>query len=336
MAPEHKIPLGMAKTPIEPWFIPGIPADVTVHIKRDDMTGGPLSGNKVRKLEYLLADALLSDADSLITCGGVQSNHARATCIAGRQLGLESHLVLRSTSQEMTGNLLMNCLAGASTYLVPREPYLTGLLPRMQLVQRELTRAGKTPYLIPVGGSNLMGFWGYLDAFDELLEQGLGEQFDDLVLATGSGGTAAALSVANMLCGSPVKIHAIAVSDNSEYFYQHVDATLAELGIGHHTAQDLLTVVDGHKGRGYGLSTPAELESIASVSAATGILLDPVYTGKAYMGLRGLLAKGDRLRGTRVLFLHTGGTFGCFDGAKFGWLRDDSSLVHNCEVSMQI
>eukprot|EP00040_Diaphanoeca_grandis_P028561 m.165626 g.165626 ORF g.165626 m.165626 type:complete len:382 (+) comp31390_c1_seq4:124-1269(+) len=324
LRPKYKIKLATTPTTIEKWSFPGLPSNISLHIKRDDQTGGLLGGNKVRKLEYLLADALVSGADTLITCGAVNSNHCRATCIAGRLLGFDSHLLLRSQSQDpddhaLEGNLLLNTLTGAKCHLVPRVPYLTGLLPRMNHLQKQLEEEqGKKVYHIPVGGSNVVGFWGYVEAFDEMMtSQSLAENYDDVVLATGSGGTAAALAVSNVLCGSPIKIHAIAVCDDSNYFYKHVDETLLELGLDQkYKARDLLSVVEGHKGRGYGLSTQTELDEISSVSMQTGVVLDPVYTGKGYLGLKSLILDNPRnLKGNRVLFLHTGGAFGVFDGA---------------------
>eukprot|EP00041_Stephanoeca_diplocostata_P032088 m.1017693 g.1017693 ORF g.1017693 m.1017693 type:complete len:401 (+) comp24084_c0_seq50:137-1339(+) len=327
--PPFRLPLAQKPTPIEPWFLPCTNGSkFSVHIKRDDNTGGLLSGNKIRKLEYLLGDALHKGCDTVFTCGGVQSNHCRTTAVAARRCGFDVRLFLRASGksaeeEDIRGNLLIDQYAGAHCYLVPKVTYATGLLPRMEHLREHLiTTESKNPYIIPVGGSNCVGVWGYLEAYNELLEQGLRERFDDIVLATGSGGTAAGLAIANALCGGPVDIHAIAVCDDPDYFYGHIDETIQELGLYEShgwRARDLIHVVDGFKGRGYGLSTPTELQDLYEVSTATGVVLDPVYTGKGYLGLKHLLENdgcvdGRRLRGERVLFLHTGGAFGNFDG----------------------
>ena len=315
----------MRPTPIEPWLLPGLDGDFVLHIKRDDLTGCTLSGNKVRKLEFILAEALAGGCDSVITCGGIQSNHCRATAVAAAQLGLGCQLVLRSDQQEetvvaasdRTGNLLIGAIVGAGITLAPKGPYLTTLTPRMDRIaaEHEASTGGKM-FHVPVGGSTPLGAWGYIDAFDELLEQGLAERFDDIVLACGSGGTVCGLAVANYLCGSPVRVHGITVCDNADYFYGHIDETLAALGLaGETSARSIVSIVDGHKGIGYALSTPDELRFIRDVAECTGILLDPVYTGKAAYGLRHEIAARPLLfKGRRILFVHTGGAFGALDG----------------------
>ena len=314
--------LAMRPTPIEPWLIPGLADDFVLHIKRDDLTGCTLSGNKVRKLEFILAEALAGGYDSVITCGGIQSNHCRATAVAAAQLGLSSHLVLRSDREaidekDRAGNLLIGSIVGAAIALAPKGPYLTTLKPRMDRIaaEHEASTGGKM-FHIPVGGSTPLGAWGYIDAFAELLGQGLTDRFDDIVLACGSGGTVCGLAVANYLCGSPVRVHGITVCDNADYFYAHIDETLAALGLSSETsARDIVSIVDGHKGVGYALSTPEELQFIRDVAQGTGILLDPVYTGKAAFGLgKELTARPQQFKGRRILFVHTGGAFGALDG----------------------
>jgi len=150
------------------------------------------------------------------------------------------------------------------------------------------------------------------------MEQGLADNFDDVVVAVGSGGTACGLAVANHLAGSPVRVHAFSVSDHKGYFHHHIDQTLEELGLlGSINSRGIINIVDGYKGAGYGLSQPHELAYIAEVAQSTGIVLDSTYTGKAVVGLRDLLsgaAAPGTLAGNRVLFLHTGGLFGLFDG----------------------
>lgn len=295
----------------------------------------------------------MQGCDSVITCGAVQSNHCRATAIAARQLGMEPHLVLRSNEHCKTalpheGNFLLDQVVGASATLVDRKlPYKTGLKPIMARIEQNLIQQGKHPYHIPVGGSNKIGFWGYVEGFLEIktqaamlsqreyethktkFERGIlvespsrttsnssgSKNITDIVLSCGSGGTASALAVSNYLCNRPFKIHAISVCDDQNYFHNHVDETLEQLGLHHQvSSRDILTVIDGFKGRGYGLTTEAELDNIQTVARETGILLDPVYTGKGFLGLMHLLnERSSSLLGNGVLFLHTGGLFGLFN-----------------------
>eukprot|EP00042_Codosiga_hollandica_P029196 m.159232 g.159232 ORF g.159232 m.159232 type:complete len:362 (-) comp53009_c0_seq2:18-1103(-) len=320
--PPARLPLATAPTPIQPFALPGLvgTSNFKLSIKRDDLTGSVLTGNKCRKLEFILAHALSAGYDGIITCGGVQSNHARTTAFAAAQIGLKCHLVLRSDSLDestipLTGNFLLNKLAGAHVTLAPRVPFETGLKPIMEgIIQEEASKHNARTYLLPVGGSNLVGVWGYVDAFRELLDQRLEENFDDIVLAVGSGGTACGLAVANYLAKSPVRIHAISVCDSAPYFYDHIDAILRDLGVPAR-AQDIIRIVDGYKGKGYGLSTPQELRFIRDTCALTGVLLDPVYTGKAALGLQTeLLTNPQAFKGDRILFVHTGGSFGALDG----------------------
>lgn len=320
--PKYRVQLANPDTPIHRWCLPGIPSKFEVSIKRDDMTGSTLSGNKVRKLEFLMADAVARKCGHVITCGGVQSNHCRATVVAARQLQLQPHLLLRTDVQNQSeigseGNLLLDRLCGANIHIVPKKSrYETELKPRMEKLAKKLKEeTGEESYLVPVGGSNSVGLFGYITVFQELISQGLFEQFDDIVFACGSGGTAAGLAISNHLTGSHVRCHAIIVCDDKAYFTDHVDQTLVRVGLDNVHCQDILDIIEGHKGRGYGLSTQGELEFITNVSRSTGIMLDPVYSGKAALGLvEELHNNPQRFQGNRILFLHTGGIFGMFDG----------------------
>ncbi|WAQ99716.1 DCYD1-like protein [Mya arenaria] len=319
--PKQKMQLANIPTPIHEWRLPGIPENFHVSIKRDDMTGSTLSGNKVRKLEFLMADCLTQGCKHVITCGGLQSNHCRAVATCARELGLQPHLVLRTdiedpSSVSCEGNLLLDRLCAAKIYLSPRHsPYLTHLKPRMDKLAENIgAETGERCYKIPVGGSNSLGLWGYINMFSELVTQGAVEQFDDLIFATGSGSTAGGLAIGNYLTGSKLRIHGISVSDDARYFHAHCQEMLDAVGL-HVRAEDILDVIDGHKGLGYGISTQEELDYILSVASSTGIMLDPVYTGKAAIGLqRELNNNPDMFKGNRILFVHTGGVFGLYDG----------------------
>lgn len=321
-APSHKLHLAMRPTPIQRWNLhavePNLPPHLTFAIKRDDMTGSTTGGNKIRKLEFLLADAINTDCTALITAGGVQSNHARATAAAARELGLQTHLFLRTKSANEPaqvpahGNVLLDKLLGAHLHYVKPMPFETGLLPKMVALQQQLqTERAQKAYLIGIGGSNPIGLWGYIDAFDEMLEQGVCADYTDIVVAIGSGGTASGIAIANYLTGSKVNVHAIAVCDDEDYFYDHVDSMLASLKLDVE-ARQILNIVQA-KGLGYSKNTDDELKLCVKIAEETGIILDPTYTLKAVNGMLKESKRGAFAPDAKILFVHTGGIFSVFD-----------------------
>ncbi|XP_071491542.1 uncharacterized protein [Diadema antillarum] len=339
--PSHKIKLAMLDTPIHRWRLPGTPDEFEVFIKRDDMTGSSLSGNKIRKLEFLLADAVSQGCDTVLTCGGVRSNHCRTTAVAARQLGMDCHLLLRSDTSNLngsfTGNTLMDRMVGCHFYLIPKKSlYRTQIHPRMQQLAEYLgTTQGKKTYQIPIGGSNCVGVYGYIQCFEELIQQDVQDRFTDIVITTGSSGSLAGLAIGNYLTGSKLKIHGMAVCDDARYFHGEINLVLQELGIqgGHGSTQlrseNIVDVVEGVKGLGYGVSQPEELECIEQVARTTGIFVDPVYTGKAtYHLIRLLQDEPQRFKGNKVLFVHTGGAYDVFSGT-FESLMEAKSAEEN-------
>jgi D-cysteine desulfhydrase len=294
-----------------------------IYVKRDDLTGIGLSGNKVRKLEYLLADAKEKDADTLITCGGIQSNHARATAVAAVQNGMSAVLVLRGRSAEpYDGNVLLGRLVDAEIRLVTDEEYRHRIGPIMEQVAGELCGAGRRPYIIPEGGSNPLGVWGYIRAAGEIGEQ-LKEmqlEVDVIVTAVGSGGTHAGLSIGRKLAGLPARIVGFNVCDTAGHFRDLIGRLAAETIHAYklpvRSSAEELEIIDGYVGRGYALSRPDELEFIRTVARTEGLFLDPVYTGKAFFGLADQIRQGRFQPGEKILFLHTGGIYGLFTPAK--------------------
>lgn len=288
------------------------------------MTGMQLSGNKVRKLEFLLAGAKAEGADCVITIGGIQSNHCRATAVAARYLNLDCYLILRASRTQvnedpgLTGNLLVERMVGAHIELVSKEEYrqfgseALGLMLKEKLIQQ-----GKKPYVIPVGGSNSLGAWGYIEAIREveqqLKEKGCGAiGFDDIVMACGSGGTTAGLSLASHLSTLKARVHAYGVCDDPDYFYEFTQGLLDGLNAGI-SSHNLVNVVDA-KGLGYALSTTEELQVVKDIAETTGVILDPVYSGKALIGmLKDMKEKPENWVGRQVLFIHTGGLLGMYD-----------------------
>ena len=316
-----RVPLVTAPTPLQPLdrlrdALGG--RGPRLWIKRDDLTGLALGGNKARKLEYLLADAREQDADVLVTVGAAQSNHARQTAAAAASVGLDSVLVLRlpvgaSGLYRASGNVLLDRLFGARLVLVDEtagDPHPERAA--AEAVVAELRAAGRRPYLIPSGGSTSVGALGYVDAYAEIAAADV--RFGSVVLATGSGGTQAGLLVGQALLGDAVaRIEAIAVSPGAEEFAGEVDALTAETlalfgrgGAGRAGAAPA-HVDGGFVGPGYGVVTDEGIEAIRLFAQTEGILLDPVYTGKAAAALISGIRSGRFEDDRDILFLHTGG-----------------------------
>jgi D-cysteine desulfhydrase len=314
-----RLSLARTPTPLERPSRFVLPAGVQWWIKRDDLTGAELSGNKVRKLEYLFAEAQALRADHVITCGGVQSNHCRATALAAARLGLGCTLLLRvdePTNPPLPeGNHLLDRLAGAQIRWLSRADYVR----RKELfsqVEAELRGQGLRPYSIPEGGSNATGAWGYVRAVEELSRQ-LPPGPTTIVYAAGSGGTGAGLLVGIELLGLPWRAVGINVCDDRAYFVHAISTIIGELAERHRlhlsTKTDepaAIDVRDGYVGLGYAKSRPEELRLLAELARAEGIVLDPVYSGKAFYGLHQELLREGHGLGERIVFLHTGGIFG--------------------------
>ncbi|MGM0633082.1 MAG: 1-aminocyclopropane-1-carboxylate deaminase/D-cysteine desulfhydrase [Pseudomonadota bacterium] len=307
---------------------PGIPDGARLWIKHDEQTGTELSGNKVRKLEFTLAHALEQGHDTLITCGGTQSNHARATAILGARLGLSVHLVLRGDPPDSApdGNLLLDHLAGASVHYLPRSEWHTHEAVAEQLRQ-SLARDGHRALFIPTGASDEIGLWGYVAACAELREDFRAADLrpDVIAVATGSGGTQSGLIAGNALYGLGARIMAFNVCDDADWFHDKVSSDLGRwqrryrecLPAGFDAARLDIHTVDGHVGPGYGEALPPVYETIASLARSEGVFLDPVYTGKAFHGLMREWRDG-ALKGARdVVFVHTGGLFGLFPHRRY-------------------
>lgn len=312
-APHSKLSLAHLPTPL--WRNDRLDALVgaEVWVKRDDMNGGPEAGNKIRKLEYLLADALERGASAVITCGALQSNHARATAILARRLGLRPVLFLRTPDGTapgaLRGNAFLDALVDAEVRTVTPQQYRDRDR-RMAALADELGRAGERAYVIPEGGSNALGSLGYVDAMQETRAQldageaGAPRAFDAVAHACGSGGTAAGVAVGARRFGIAPRTLAMAVCDDRAYFEAVVARILDEgrADFGGNDATNELRVVDQYKGPAYGIASDAQKRFVVEVARATGLILDPVYTGKALFALQQM---PDKPR--RVLFLHTGG-----------------------------
>jgi D-cysteine desulfhydrase len=291
----------------------------TIYIKRDDQTGAEISGNKVRKLEYAVAEAISQKADTLITCGGIQSNHARATAAVAAKLGLNSCLVLRTDKPENPdGNHFLAKVLGADIKFVSREKYSSSRMEIMERIKADLKEKGRIGYILPEGASNGIGTFGYYNAMEEILEQEkeLDIKFDAVVVAIGSGGTYAGLFYANKVLKNTAKIIGFNVCDDAEYFKKGISNILKESF--EYTDEDItftkndIDIIDGYVGDGYAISKPEELSFIMDLAKLEGVILDPVYTGKAMYGLAKEIEKGTMKEFKNILFIHTGGLFGLF------------------------
>jgi len=291
---------------------------VEVFVKRDDRTGLVRTGNKIRKLEFLLAEAKASGAGTILTCGGVQSNHARTVAAAAAALGMRSRLLLRGPADSpRTGNLLLDRLFGAEILFIDLATWRR-VDEALEEEANTVRRAGGKPYVIPEGGSNALGSLGYARAVEEISEWSKreGVRFRAIVHATGSGGTTAGLVLGRAASGLEAEILGMAVCDDEAFFRARVDAILADacerFAPGLPISPSDYAILDAYKGIGYALSTPEELRFLRDVATEEGLVLDPVYTGKAFRGLLGEIEKGRFERGAKVLFVHTGGVFGLF------------------------
>jgi len=286
-------------------------------IKRDDLLPGAGGGNKTRKLEFSIGEALAQGADTLITSGAIQSNHCRLTLSWARVEGLECHLVLQEPAPGAFdalagGNNFLYQLLGADSLRIVSGRGASA--PAMEELARECRERGRKPYLIPVGGSNPVGAAGYAACALELISQFRRQdlQVDRLVVPSGSAGTQAGLLAGLRGAGSSIPVTGINVSRSREPQEQSVHelalATASRLGVESPIPRESVDCNGDYVGPGYALPTPEMMEAVGMVARSEGILLDPVYTGKAMAGLIDLIRKGVFRKGETVVFIHTGGS----------------------------
>jgi D-cysteine desulfhydrase len=309
-----------------------------IWLKCDDMTGSVLSGNKVRKLEFLLADALQQGADTIITCGGIQSNHCRATALACAQLGLNCVLLLREGDYPRPGgaeqsreeaNLFLDELANAEIHVYPGADYVRYQLKLFSETETRLKAAGAKPYSIPTGGSNGIGVWGYLTGGLEIQQDCRQSGFvpDAVVCASGSGGTQAGLTLAQYFAAPGEKSRTIgmAVCDSADWFNRKTASDIRQwcshAGLDENPAGELMAAldirtIDDYIGPGYARPYPGMLALLRRLAALEGVVLDPVYTGKAFFGLISEISNGNFRDMENIVFVHTGGMFGLYPYAQ--------------------
>jgi D-cysteine desulfhydrase len=305
-------------TPIE--FLPRLTEHLggpNIYIKRDDLLGLSAGGNKTRKLEFLMADALAQGSDTIITTGAVQSNHCRLTLSAAVKEGLKCRLLLEervegSYDEDASGNNLLFRLLGAESIEVV--PGGTDLNERMQKMADEVAAGGGKPYIVPGGGSNALGALGYVSCAEEILAQtfDMSLRIDHVVCSSGSGGTHAGLVAGFSGNQSGIPVTGISVraekAPQEAKLHELSNATARLAGAEREVPRDEFKVVDSYVGPGYSLPTAEMTAAIQMFARLEGILLDPVYTGKTAAGLIGLSQQGYFPADSNVLFVHTGGS----------------------------
>jgi D-cysteine desulfhydrase len=306
-------------TPIEP--MPGLSrflgGNVNLYIKRDDLLPGAGGGNKTRKLEFCIADAMEKGADTIVTCGAIQSNHCRLTLSWAVKEGLDCHLILEERvkgayNPDASGNNFLYQLMGVKSIEVV--PGGTDMMAAMEKKAAELSGEGKKPYMIPVGASNAIGALGYaacaLETMVQLNDMPL--KIDHMVLPSGSAGTHAGMVVGMTGMDSGIPVTGMNVSRQKqaqeEIVYGLALETAARLGITKEIPRDAVVCFDQYVGPGYSIPTDAMVEAVKLFAQTEAILLDPVYSGKAAAGLIDLIRKDHFAPGANVLFLHTGGS----------------------------
>jgi len=285
----------------------------TIFMKRDDNTGLALGGNKTRKLEFIMGDALAQGADCVITAGAAQSNHCRQTAAAAASLGLECHLVLGGEEPEQTsGNLLLDKIFGSHIHWAGANRKGE----EIPKIVEQLTKQGKKPYVIPYGGSNELGALAFVEAFKELESQreSMDVLFTHIVFASSSGATQAGLMLGKKILNSPAQIVGINIDKGEtdkvpfdQYTVALANSTASLIGADHQFSETDLILNSDYVGEGYGVVGTLENEAIAMTAQTEGILLDPVYTGRAMGGLIDMIRSGKIKKTDRVLFWHTGG-----------------------------
>ncbi len=321
-----RVRLGHLPTPLEPMDrLSEALGGPRIWVKRDDATGLSTGGNKTRKLEFLLADALKKGSDTVITQGATQSNHARQTAAGAARLGLACHILLEDRTGSAdpqyinSGNVLLDQLHGAT---ISMRAGGTDMAAEMDALAEKLRAAGRKPYVIPGGGSNPIGALGYVDCAKELVDQAasMSLKIDSLIHATGSSGTQAGLVAGLTALGSEIDLLGIGVrapqQKQEDMVYDLALRTMEYLGLGEQIDRSAVKANCDYVGPGYGMPTDGMREAIKMLARLEGLLFDPVYSGKGLDGLIDLVRKGHFADKQNLVFLHTGGSAALFGYAE--------------------
>ena len=287
-------------------------------IKRDDYTGSDFLGNKIRKLDYLLFEAKKLKSNIIFTCGGDQSNHARATASAAAKIGINTRLFLwGNEKRNAEGNLFLNKMYNAEISYLNKSEF-DNVDEIMTEERRKLIKKGKRVYVIPAGGSSTLGIWGYISFMNELKKQIDLKNIVGIFSACGSGGTAAGLLVGAALNKTKINIFAVNVLLPKEIIRKKIlqlaEGVILDFKLPCSIDESKLEIIDGYSDEGYKNISDKKLKLISEFAKQTGILLDPAYTGKAFCAYNDLVLKKDK--GKRLVFLHTGGIYGAFPRLK--------------------
>ena len=306
--------LGHFPTPIE--YLKNVSKHLNgpqIYIKRDDCTGLATGGNKTRKLEFLIPDALENKATLIVTVGAVQSNHVRQTAAACAILNLKCLIVLEqrvensSDSYNNSGNAFLNKLFGAEIIVCPKEKNIKDFA---EEIIKKRKRHGEIPYYIPVGGSNEIGELGYIECMREIIQEQDKNSFTHIILATGSGGTHSGSVVGKVYYKSNINIIGISVkdkkNDQEEKVYNLAKMCCDYIQCSYPKREDIIAF-DDYVGEGYGIPTQGMKDAVKLMATKEGILLDPVYSGKSFDGLLDLVSKKYFKNSDKLLFIHTGG-----------------------------
>jgi len=287
-------------------------------IKRDDYTGSDFLGNKIRKIEYLLFEAKKLKSDIIFTSGGDQSNHARATVSAAAKLGINTRLYLwGKDNKESDGNLFLDKMYGAEIIFLNEREYLN-VDEIMTRDRQKLVKKGKKVYVIPGGGSSTLGIWGYINFVNELKKQIDLRKIEGIFCACGSGGTAAGILLGAALNNLKLKVYAVNVLEPTEVIRKRIlqlaEGSILDFNLKCRMNSQYLEIIEGYSKEGYKNISKDKVKLITNFSKSTGILLDPAYSGKAFCAYNEIILK--KGKGSKVIFLHTGGIFATFSKKK--------------------
>ncbi|XP_072037462.1 uncharacterized protein [Amphiura filiformis] len=320
--PTHRIKAAIENTPIERWYLPGVPDGFEVYIKREDLTGNVLSGNKVRLFEFAFGEAIQHDCTSICSAGRTQSNEMRTMAIMASSLGMSAHIVVFDAEKENNeGNNLLLCMSGAHRYLMPnnvdKSDVDKDVWTRVKMLAEQIRKeSGENVYIFKASTNPCI--FGYLNVFDEMLRQDV-ESFSDIVVGCVAGKTSFGLGVGSHLNGCNIKIHSLVIGQSKAYAVTAMNKMLQYVGLqapdGSGSAPEEFVHMTENLGAGYGISTQEEIEFVKQVAAQTGIFLGLTYSGKAaYHMVKQLNEQPEQFRGKKILFIHTGDVFGLFDG----------------------
>ncbi len=320
----RKINIAFLPTQIERLdrFVKYMDLPVDLYIKRDDETGLYATGNKIRKLEYILGYALEHGYDTLVTCGGIQSNHARTTSYVATKMGLESYLILKGDAPSFPdGNYLLDKLFGSRVEWVTEKEYEENIEGIFDRVRKKLEKEGRKALIIPEGASYALGVFGYIEATKELKEQlqNMNIKVNYVFSSVGSGGTLAGFLIGQRTFSLDTKMYGINVCDDKGFFQNKILDIVSQFREFYpdwrkwsYISKEDIDIIDGYVGEGYGIPYKEEIEMIKILAKTEAIILDPTYTGKAFYGMINEIKEGTIEAGSKVLFIHTGGIYGIF------------------------